>query len=103
MASAEKSKVGFREYFFQILTCYLWALATPLVLWLSRRYCLERHNWGRRAALHFGTSILLAITLLVTHIVLYMLIMGHASSLSWRRVFNFTYINLDKWMLIYWL
>ena len=103
MASAEKSPIRFRDFFFQALTCYLWALATPLVLWLSRRYCLERHNWGRRAAFHFGTSILLTITLLVTHMVLYMILIGRASSLSWRRVFNFTYINLDKWMLIYWL
>ena len=103
MSSAQKQPVHFRDFFFQASTCYLWALATPVVLWLSRRYCLERHNWGRRAALHFGTSVLLTSALLVTHICLYMIIMGQARSLSWFRVFNFTYFNLDKWMLIYWL
>ncbi len=103
MSSAEKSPIRFRDFLFQASTCYLWALATPLVLWLSKHYCIERHNWGRRAALHIGTSLLLTSALLVTHITLYMVLIGRASSITWFRVFNFTYINLDKWMLIYWL
>ncbi len=102
MHSAEKQPIRFRDFLFQASTCYLWALATPLVLWLSRRYCIERHNWRRRAALHFGISILLTSALLVTHFLLYMIVMGRASSLSWFRVFNFTFFNLDKWLLIYW-
>lgn len=103
MASAQRSKASFGDFIFQASTCYLWALATPIVLWLSRRYCLERHNWGRRAALHFGTSILLTSTLLVTHFTLYWVAIGRASSISAFRLFNFTFFNLDKWMLIYWL
>ncbi|HKU77910.1 MAG TPA: histidine kinase [Pyrinomonadaceae bacterium] len=103
ISSAEKSPVRFSDFLFQASTCYLWALATPLVLWLSRRYCLERHNWRRRAAFHFGMSILVSCALLVTHIVLYMIVMGRAGSISPFRVFNFTFFNLDKWMLIYWV
>ena len=103
MASAGRSRASFGDYLFQASTCYLWALATPLVLWLSRRYCIERQNWRRRAALHFGTSILLSSTLLVTHYVLYWTLLGRASSITAFRLFNFTFFNLDKWMLIYWL
>lgn len=103
MASAEKQPIRFRDFFFQASTCYLWALATPLVLWLSRRYCLERNNWRRRAALHFGVSVVLTCTLLVTHFLLYMILLGRASSITAFRIFNFTYYNLDKWLLIYWL
>lgn len=99
---AGRQPVHLRDFLFQASTCYLWALATPLVLWLSGRYCIERHNWRRRAALHFGLSILLTATLLVTHFFGYMIIMGRVSSISWLRVFNFIYFNLDRWLLIYW-
>jgi two-component system LytT family sensor kinase len=30
---------------------YIWALLTPAILWLGRRYPIERHNWLRRTAL----------------------------------------------------
>ena len=103
MNSAERQPVRFRDLLFQALSCYFWALATPLVLWLSRRYCIERHNWRRRAALHFGISVLLSCTLIVTHFLFYMILVGRASSISGRRVFNTTYYNLDKWMLFYWV
>jgi len=103
MYSAEKSPIRLRDFLFQASSCYLWALATPLVLWLSRRYCLERHNWKRRAALHFGVSVLLTSTLLVTHFVLYMILVGRASSITGFRIFNNIFYNLDKWLLFYWL
>src|ERR1044072_1913822 len=35
----------------QASACYLWALATPLVLSLSQRYRIERRNWVRRLLL----------------------------------------------------
>jgi two-component system LytT family sensor kinase len=103
MNSAEKSPIRFRDFLFQALSCYFWALATPLVLWLSRRYCIERHNWRRRAALHFVISILLSSALIVSHFVFYLILMGHASSITGRRIFNTTFYNLDKWMLFYWV
>jgi two-component system, LytTR family, sensor kinase len=99
---ARREPFGFRDFIVQFSSCYLWALATPLVLWLSRRYCIERHNWRRRAALHFGISILLSGTLLVGHFVVFMILMGRASSIASFRLFNFIYYNLDRWMLIYW-
>ena len=100
---SSKERVTFRDFLFQITACYLWALATPLVLWLSRRYCIERHNWRRRAALHFGISILLSSALVSVHYPLFMVFVGRASSLTWLRLFNVILLNLDKWMLIYWV
>lgn len=102
MNYAQKRPISFREFLFQVTACYLWALATPLVLWLARRYCIERHNWRRRAALHLGLSILLSSTLVAVHFPLFMVFAGGASSLTWLRVFNVIFYNLDKWMLIYW-
>ena len=37
MNYAQKRPLRFREFLFQVTACYLWALATPLVLWLARR------------------------------------------------------------------
>jgi hypothetical protein len=102
MNYAQKRPISFREFLFQVTACYLWALATPLVLWLARRYCIERHNWRRRSALHLGLSILLSSTLVAVHFPLFMVFAGGASSLTWLRVFNVIFYNLDKWMLIYW-
>src|ERR1044071_6127072 len=100
---ARKEPISLGEYVFQATACYLWALATPLVLWLSRRYCIERHNWRRRAALHFGISILLSSALVAVHYPLFMVFVGRASSLTWLKTFNVILLNLDKWMLIYWV
>jgi len=42
---------------------YLFALATPLVLWASSRLPIERSNWIRSALLHLPLSIVLAVLL----------------------------------------
>ena len=39
---------------------YTWALITPLVLWLRRRFPLEEGQWARSLALHIPVSILVA-------------------------------------------
>ena len=91
-----------REFLVQTSACYLWALATPLVLWLSKRFPIERHNWLRRAGSHLLFSIILASTLLVVHYPGILLIWGQLGSISAWRMFGFLYGNLDRWLLIYW-
>lgn len=90
-------------FLMQAQACYLWALATPLVLWLSRRFCIERSNWARRLALHSIFSIVLCISLLAFHFIFYMLVLGRGSSITLFRIFNFVYYNLDRWLLFYWV
>ena len=36
---------------------YIWALITPAVLWLGRRFPIQRKNWPRRVALHLLLSL----------------------------------------------
>jgi len=104
MNYAEKQPIRyFRSFLMQAWACYLWALATPLVLWLSRRFCIERSNWVRRVGLHFFFSMVLCTILLSVHFIGYMLVLGRGSSITAFRVFNFVYFNLDRWLLIYWL
>jgi two-component system LytT family sensor kinase len=59
--------------YLQMTWSYLWALATPLVLWASARLPIERNNWIRSALLHVPISILLSVFLTAMgHIVLWL-------------------------------
>jgi len=103
MYYAERQPIRYGQQFLvQFSACYLWALATPLVLWLSRRFCLQRHNWLRRGVFHFLFSIGLVSTLLALHFLAFMILMGRTGQISPFRVFGFLYYNLDRWMLLYW-
>jgi two-component system, LytTR family, sensor kinase len=39
-----------------LLGAYVWALFTPVILWLGRRFHIERRNWLRRTALQLLLS-----------------------------------------------
>jgi hypothetical protein len=43
----------------QMSICPLWALATPLVWWLAKRFCIEWQNWRRRIFVPPGSGIAL--------------------------------------------
>ena len=85
----------------QASACYLWAIATPLVLWLARRYRIERHNWMRRLLLHLLLSLGLVSVILVINYPIFASILGWP--ISWYLLFRFFYVNLDQWLLIYWV
>jgi sensor histidine kinase YesM len=102
MYYAERQPIRYAQGFlFQATACYLWALATPLVLWLARRFCIDRTNWLRRTALHFLFSLALVSTLLGLHFLLFMVLQGWAHNITPFRIFSFIYNNLDRWILIY--
>ncbi len=46
---------------------YLWAALAPLILWLGRRFPIERRGWARHLALHVAAAtVLLQVELLVS-------------------------------------
>ena len=49
--------------YLQMTWSYLWALATPLVLWAAARLPIERNNWLSSSLLHVPISILLSVFL----------------------------------------
>lgn len=91
-----------RAFLVQTSACYLWALVTPLVLWLSRRFRIERNQWLRKVVLHFFFGLALVTALISLHFVVYMFLVGRASSITPLRLFGYLYPNLDRWLLIYW-
>ena len=102
MSYADNQPIRYaRGFLMQATAVYPWALATPLVLWLSRRFHIERTNWIRMVSLHFLFALVLCTTLIASHFVTYMVLNGRASSITPFRIFNYTYYNLDRWLLIY--
>jgi two-component system, LytTR family, sensor kinase len=91
-----------RAFLVQGSACYVWALVTPLVLWLARRFRIDRENWLRKVVFHFLFSIALVSTLIALHFLVYMLLAGRASSITPLRMFGYVYPNLDRWILVYW-
>jgi signal transduction histidine kinase len=49
-----------------LVASYLWAILTPALLWLGRRFPVERANWPRRVPLH----LLLSVAFSVFHLAL---------------------------------
>lgn len=102
MNYAEGQPIRYSQFLVQASACYLWALATPLVLWLSRRFHIERSNWLRRLVLHFLFSLILCSSLIAFHFIAYMWLMGRGPNITLFRIFNFVYYNVDRWLLFYW-
>ena len=103
MYYSEKQPIPWgRGFLVQATACCLWALATPLVLYLARRFPIDRNNWLRKTALHFVFGLALVSTLLVLHFLIYMPIIGRANLITPFRLFSYLYYNLDRWLLAYW-
>jgi sensor histidine kinase YesM len=61
-----------RALYVQMNWGYLWALATPLVLWLVRRFPIDKQNWLRNLLVHLlGSTLLIFITGIIGHIIVY--------------------------------
>jgi signal transduction histidine kinase len=56
----ETPRPFFPTLFFVLPFWYLWALYTPLVIWLSKRYPIERGRVIARSALHCGIAVVLS-------------------------------------------
>ena len=50
---------------------YFWALLTPGILWLSRRYSIERMNWSPRLMLHLAVALVVAMIVQVYYSIVY--------------------------------
>ena len=100
----EEKPVPFRRALFvEGVGCFLWALSTPLVLWLARRFRIERNNWRRRVPLHFVMGVGLICTLMTVDYVVYMFGTGRPSNLTLLHISQFLIYNVDRWLLTYWV
>jgi len=57
---SEKPVAFVDSLYLQMTWSYLWALATPLVLYAASRLPIERNNWVRSSLLHIPIGIVLS-------------------------------------------
>ena len=69
---------------------YPWALLTPLILWLGRRFSLARLKWQRFVPFHIGAGAILSLTRSTMSYFLYQggALLGWTSSYSLPRIFR---------------
>ena len=89
--------------YLQMTWSYLWALATPLVLFAASRLLIERNNWIRSSLLHIPISIILSgIVTALGHIFVWLYwgwSMGRP--FSFERMTRFVVANFSEGIGIY--
>jgi len=53
-----------------LICAFLWLAATPLVLWLARRFPLERRQWVTSGLIHLGAGAVLSLLLLALFVLI---------------------------------
>jgi two-component system LytT family sensor kinase len=87
-----------------LVCAFLWFAATPLILWLARRFPLERHRWLQSVLVHLAAGSTLSFVLLG----LYVLIMSLLGLEPDRQTFLQTFRNqlvgsFHSEVLTYWM
>ena len=84
---------------------YLWALIAPGILWLGRRFPLDRKHWMRRTAIHLPLSVVVGILqLAVEAVILRALGLFPTMMVSLPATFVFLMIiGFHQSILMYWM
>jgi two-component system LytT family sensor kinase len=89
--------------FMQMSICYLWALITPLVLWLARRFRIDRDKWVKRTLFHLVVGTLLVGSMSALHYVVFITYFDRLELLTPLRDLQYVLYNLDRQVSIYWM
>ena len=90
-----------RSLAWQMSAVVINALLTPVVLWLARRYRVERQTWRRALPLHLFAGAAFAAICTTYHIVLDFAFAGKLGALALPSLPRIVFANLDKNLLIY--
>lgn len=82
--------------------CYLWALFTPLILYLVRRFRIEGNLRFRNTLIHILASLSLSIVQRGIHVTIACVLINH-KPFSMMSVITAIYSNFDYGILIYWV
>lgn len=91
----------FKALVWQMTAAYVFALATPFVLWLARTFRIERRIWRQRLLFHFLVSILFSIVVAFIH-VLNDAWHSPTLTLTWLNLGRWILYLIDKEVLVYW-
>jgi two-component system LytT family sensor kinase len=102
---SERPMILTDSLYLQMVWSYLWALATPLVLWAAARLPIERNNWIRSALLHVPISIVLSVFLTALGHIANWLYWGYPAGkhFSFEYMSRFVVANFSEGIGIYML
>jgi two-component system LytT family sensor kinase len=90
--------------FLELSYAYLWALLTPLMLWLSRRFRIERNTWYRSLLIHIFFGTLIGFTMVAIHDLIYTAYFATPDRpFSILRMVRLAYSFFDYGMMTYWV
>jgi sensor histidine kinase YesM len=92
-----------RALAWQMSAVVAFALMTPLVLRLARRYPFERHAWRRAMLVHLLAGTVISAVWAAYHITLDFAFAGNYAALSLTKLSRLIFFNLDRELLVYWI
>jgi signal transduction histidine kinase len=93
-----------RALAWQMSAVFIFAVSTPLVLLLARRYRVERQTWRRAVPVHLLAGTAVSAAWAAFHIVIDTAFSaGHVGGLRWSGLPRLIFVNLDKELLVYWI
>ena len=92
-----------RAILWQLSCAYLFVLGTPLILWLSRRFRIERQSWRRTLPVHVLMGLLISLAWANGHATLDALFSPRPTQITPLFLYRATISLLDKELAIYWL
>src|SRR5438105_4248282 len=102
-ARTEEPVAFLRSVVWQLLAAYVFAVSTPLVLWLARRFRFGRSNWRRRLCVHLLAGTLIAAVWAVCHITIDSLFTGEARLLAPDSLARNAFFMLDRELPASWI
>jgi two-component system, LytTR family, sensor kinase len=100
-SSTEKPMPLVTALAWQLLAVAVFALSTPPVLWLARRYRIGRNYWRRNILAHALFGVLFSSAWAVCHIVLDFWFGGIMGELTGRKLGRMVFTMLDRELLVY--
>jgi two-component system LytT family sensor kinase len=92
-----------RSLAWQMTAVVIFAVSTPLVLMLARRYRVDRQTWKRAVPVHLLAGTLVSAVWAAYHIVLDVYFNGNLARFEWNNLPRIVFINIDRELLIYWI
>src|SRR5947209_601935 len=102
-ARTEKAVPFAKSVAWQVLAVYVFAVSTPLVLWLARRFRIGSSSWRRMLCVHLLAGTMFAVAWAVCHITIASLFSGEAKLLAPDSLARNAFFMLDRELLVYWI
>jgi two-component system LytT family sensor kinase len=86
---------------FELTYAYLWAICTPLILWLAKRFRMERLHWTRNLIVHVIAMTVMVSIIKIAFDALTMPPSSPFRNFTWPKLFRSIEQDLDTGTLLY--